>query len=55
MRFQFSFLTFRNSAVEFSFFVLADSGAFVTQAPKKLIPADVIFRQVRPSMKSDSE
>ncbi len=34
----------RNSAVEFSFFVLADSGAFVTQAPQRFIPADVILR-----------
>ncbi len=34
----------RNSAVEFSFFVLADSGAFVTQAPERFIPADIMLR-----------
>ena len=39
------FLTcFRNSAVEFSFLVLADSGAFVTQSKDLYIPADLIIR-----------
>jgi len=30
--------------VEFSFFVLADSGAFVTAKPDTYIPADIILR-----------
>ena len=34
----------RNSAVEFSFFVLADSGAFITQAPARITPSDLVFR-----------
>ena len=34
----------RNSAVDFSFFTLADSGAFVTQAPRKITPWNLIIK-----------
>lgn len=37
----------RRQAVEFSFFTLADSGAFVTHAPRKLNEAFVILRPFR--------
>ncbi|TRY78618.1 hypothetical protein TCAL_12145, partial [Tigriopus californicus] len=34
----------RNSAVDFSFMVLADSGAFVSQAPSRFVPNDLLLR-----------
>lgn len=34
----------RNSAVSFSFHVLADSGAFVTKAPRQINPPDIIIK-----------
>ena len=30
--------------MEFSFFVLADAGAFVTQAPARITPSDLVLR-----------
>lgn len=33
--------------MEFSFFVLADAGAFVTRGPARITPNDLVFRDGR--------